>query len=267
MERQLLIDALAAEILQSHSFNFQTFEEAKHTISIGNDSIQYTYDRLSLTVYSHSLTKDEHSYLVRKLRTDYTKLFSREDEKRRKEYGVLLSFISLNDNLAEFLIQKEVRPDFVLSGDQCIGIEVTEFTTQTDSVMATICNQNFGKGLSAEAIENNAVRKHGQKAKNYYFHDIEGTVAIGAGLQDINHNKAIYAEEVITKYKKYKSEFGKYDEFIILCDARMTLGVTSQRDAKDVVDIAKEKCELQNCTICILYFDTLCCPQLETFVI
>lgn len=267
MVRQALIDTLASEILQSHSFNFQTFAEAKHTISLDNRSIHYTYDRLSLTVYSHSLTKDEYSYLGRKLRNDYAELFSREDEKQRKEYGVLLSFVSLNNNFADFSIQKEVRPDFVLSGHQRIGIEVTEFTTQTDSVMATICNQNFGKGLSAEAIENNAVRKHGQKAKNYYFHNIEGTVAIGAGLQDINHNKAIYAEEIITKYNKYKSEFDKFDEFIILCDARMTLGVTSQWDAKDVVDIAKEKCELQNCTICILYFDTLCCPQLATCVV
>ena len=267
MERQLLIDTLAAEILQNHSFNFQTFAEAEHTISLGNGTIHYTYDRLSLTVYSHSLTKDEYSYLGRKLRTDYTKLFSKEDEKQRKEYGVLQLFVSLNNNFADFSIQKEVRPDFVLSGHQRIGIEVTEFTTQTDSVMATICNQNFGKGLSAKTIENNAVKKHGQKAKNYYFHDIKGTVAIGAGLQDINHNKAIYVEEIITKYEKYKSEFSKYDEFIILCDARMTLGVTSQWDAKDVVDMAKEKCELQNCTLCILYFDNLCCPQLETFVV
>lgn len=264
MERRSFIDALAAEILQNHSFDFQTFAEAKHTISLDNGSIRYTYDRLSLTTYSHSLTKDEYSYLCQKLRTDYTKLFNREDEKRTIEYGVLLSFISLNGKFAEFSIQKEVRPDFVLSGHQRIGIEVTEFTTQADSVLEAICSKYFGKGMSAETIESNAVKKHGQKAKNYYYHDINGTEAISAGLQDIRQNKAIYAEEIITKYEKYKSEFCQYDEFIILCDARKPIGVTSQRDAKEVVDMAKEKCELQNCTICILYLDDLCCPRLET---
>ena len=135
MERRLLVDTLASMILQNHSFSFQTFAEAKHTISLDNGAIHYTYDRLSLTVYNHSLTKDEYSYLGRKLRTDYTTLFSREDEKQRKEYGVLLLFVSLNDNFSEFSIKKEVRPDFVLFGHQRIGVEVTEFTTQDDSIM------------------------------------------------------------------------------------------------------------------------------------
>ena len=133
--------------------------------------------------------------------------------------------------------------------------------------MAAICNQNFRKGLSAEAIKNNAIKKHGAKAKNYYYHDLKGTTAISAGLRDINHNKEIYADEIITKHAKYKAMFHDFDRFIILCDARRVHGIESNWDAKDVVDMAKEKCDLQNCTICILYLDNLCCPQLETFVV
>lgn len=267
MERQSLLDTLSERILQEQSFDFQTFAEAKKTISMDEGAIQYTYDRLSLTVYNHSLTKEEYSYLRRKLRSACELCFNREDQKQLREYGVLLSFISLKSDLLDYSIQKEVRPDFVLSGQKKIGVEVTEFTTQTDSVLAAICNQNFGKGLSAEAIETNALRKHGEKAKKYYYHDIKGTVAVGAGLQDVNLNKEIYSDEVITKYEKYKNEFHRYDQFIILCDARMVLGVTSKWDAKDVVDIAKRKSNINNCTVCILYCDNLSCPQLETFVI
>lgn len=267
MERQLFLDSLVEMILQNHSFNFQTFDEAKQTISMDNGAIQYTYDRLSLTVYSHSLTKEEYSYLARKMRSGYDLRFTREDRKRREEYGVLLSFLSLNNEFSEYSIQKEVRPDFVLSGQQRIGVEVTEFTTQTDSVLAAICNQNFGKGLSANDIKSNAIRRHGQKAKNYDYHEIKGTVSIGAGLQDIKQSKEMYADEVITKFEKYKTEFSRYDKFIILCDARMVIGVTSEWDAKDVIEIAKRKNSITNCTVCILYYDNLCCPQLETFVI
>lgn len=267
MEKQILLDTLAQTILQNHSFNFQTFDEAKQTISLNNGEIQYTYDRLSLTVYSHSLTTEEYSYLRRKMRFEYDLRFTREDQKRRAEYGVLLSFLSLNKEFSDYSIQKEIRPDFVLSGSKCIGVEVTEFTTQTDSVLAAICNENFGKGLSANDINSSAIQRHGQKAKNYDYHEINGTVSIGAGLQDVSRNKEIYAEEIIKKHQKYKTEFHRYDQFIILCDARMVIGVISEWDAKDVIDIAKNQCNMSNCTVCILYCDSLCCPQLETFVI
>ncbi len=267
MEKQILLDTLAQTILQNHSFDFPTFAEAKQTISMDNGKIQYTYDRLSLVVYSHTLTKEEYSYVGKKLRSDYRLFFSKEDQKQREEYGVLLSFISLNNDLWEYSIRKETRPDFVLSGKKRIGIEVTEFTTETDSVLTSICNQNFGKGLSAEEMKSNAIQKHGKKAKRYDFHEICGTVVVGAGLQDINRNKESYADEIITKHEKYNTDFHLYDSFIILCDARKVIGVTSKWDAIDVVNNARRKSPISNCTVCILYCDDLYTPQLESFVL
>lgn len=267
MENQVLIDTLSQTILQNHSFDFRTFAEAKQTITMDGGRIQYTYDRLSLVVLNHTLSDEEYTYLGKKLQNDYHNLFSREDQKQRSEYAVLQCFISFNSELSDYSIQKETRPDFVLLGKQRIGIEVTEFTTQADSVLAAICNQNYGKGLSAQEIKSNAITQHGQKAKIYHYHENNGKVMIGSGLQNLGCNREIYADEIVKKYNKYKDEFQHYDKFIVLCDARWVLGITSEWEVNDVIEKAKESCEMSNFTVCILYSDELSHRKIATFVL
>ena len=121
--------------------------------------------------------------------------------------------------------------------------------------------------MSAQEIKSNAITQHGQKAKIYHYHENNGKVMIGSGLQNLGCNREIYADEIVKKYNKYKDEFQHYDKFIVLCDARWVLGITSEWEVNDVIEKAKEGCEMSNFTVCILYSDELSHRKIATFVL
>lgn len=262
-----VLDLVVDRIIKNMSFDFDNFNDAVLTISVSVEpEISITFDRLSMRIYSHNLEKEDFSYVRSHLRSRYQNEYSRDEQKTRKEYDVLLDYFLLRTEYASYIISKETRPDFVVSGTQKIGIEVTEFTTEIDSVMAAISNQNFGQGKTAKEVYDNARLRHGAKADRYSYKMIAGSATIGTCTFNVAHKQQIYADEIIKKYHKYCNDFGKYDEFIVLCDARYTINVTSFWDSKDVIDMAKEKCNsLSGFTVCILRQNSLCKNEIDTF--
>lgn len=188
------IEELANKILEQQSFKIPSFREAKMTITVQKHYC--TFDRISLCVYSHNLSSEEHYAFGNILTQKFESPHSREEQKTRIEYGVLFHLIILQNIYTDFIITKQERPDFELIGNkkEKIGIEVTEFTTERDSVISRISKQNFGKGFSALELKDVAIKTHGSKAKDYEYYDLGNSIAIGTGM--IN---------VIDQHKRYRT--------------------------------------------------------------
>lgn len=262
-------DLVADRINENMSFDFANFKDAVMTITVDAEpEISITFDRLSMRIYSHNLQKEEFSYVTTRLRNRYMNTHSRDEQKTRIEYDVLFDYCLLKPEYASYVITKEIRPDFIASGARTVGIEVTEFTTEVDSVMAAISNQNFGQGKTAKEIHEIARLRHGSKADRYSYKMVAGSATIGTYTFNVRSKQQIYADEIIKKYHKYCNDFGKYDEFIVLCDARCTISVTSFWDSKDVIEMAKDKCNsLGGFTVCVLRQNSLCKNEIDTFVL
>lgn len=262
-----VLDLVVDRIIENMSFDFDNFNDAALTISVNVEpEISIRFDRLSMRIYSHNLPKEDYSYVISHLRSRYQNERSRDEQKTRAEYNVLLDYFLLRPEYASYVISKETRPDFVVTGARKVGIEVTEFTTEIDSVMAAISNQNFGQGKTAKEIYENARLRHGAKADRYSYKMIAGSATIGTCTFNVRSKQQIYADEIIKKYHKYCGDFEKYDEFIVLCDARYTINVTSFWDSKEVIEMAKEKCSsLRGFTVCILRQNSLCKNEIDTF--
>ena len=262
----LEIENIANEILMKHSFSFASFEEAKEMISFRGG--QYCFDKLSLCVYSHDLIPDDYSKLGRVLTSGYAERFDREAEKTRQEYATLFHLIAIHGQYADMEISKKVRPDFELSGYEKIGVEVTELTTPQDRVLATISRQNFGRGKSAEEIREHAIKKHGAKANDYQYLDLEGTIAVGTELFDVLQKHKQYADEIIKKFNLYKEAFHLYDKFVILCDGQGAMCLTTEEDSKEILALAKNKVpDMQGFTVHILRTDGSGKCMLDSFEI
>ena len=262
-----MLDLIVDRIMENMSFDYASFSEAVLTITVeAAPELKLTFDRLSMRVYSHNLEDEDFSYVIKNLRRRYQEERSREELKAMAEYNVLLDFFLLHQEYNAYKIAKETRPDFVLTGDSKIGIEVTEFTTEVDSVLTAIANRNFGQGKTANEIHESARLKHGSKADQYSYRMIAGSASIGAPLNDVRANKCLYADEIIKKYIKYCGAFSEYDEFIVLCDARYSINVTELWDSEEVIEIAKEKCSsLSGFTVAVLRQNPLCQLEVDIF--
>lgn len=240
IQNEQCIIALAEEIIKQQSFRYKTFDEAKTLIEMDNKTCEF--DRLSLRIYSHNLSTEEYRVLCKQMRLKHDLAFSREDQKAISEYGILLDYLQLKSSYSGMEISKQIRPDFHLRGaSSYIGIEVTELTTPEDSVLKSISKQNFGIGLTAKEIQENAIKKHGKKAKEYSYYDLGNTTAIGSGVFDCFYKKSKYAAEIIKKYDLYRDMVNCFDRFIILCDAREPVSVTHKIDSDEIIQIVKSK--------------------------
>jgi len=249
-----ILDGLAVQILARHSFELTSFPSAKAEIFIHGDvPIEYTFDRLSLCVYSHNLDKESYSYLGKQLTEQYETTYSREEYKCRREYGVLFHFMEASPEYQNLNVTKKERPDFCLTKTQKIGVEITEFTTERDSVMTAISKQNFGQGKSATEIKQNAFARHGSKAGAYNYFDFGNVAGVDSGMFDVLVKKKTYASEVIKKYDLYQEMLPSFDEFIILCDAQYTICVNDKVDSAEVAEIVrKARPDACGFTLCIL---------------
>jgi hypothetical protein len=262
-----ILDCVVDSIMSNLNFEYTNFQEAALTITVNAvPEIRLSFDRLSMRIYSHNLEDDDLSYVIRNLRRRYQEERSREELKARAEYNVLLDFSLLHQEYTAYKTAKETRPDFVLTGDSKIGIEVTEFTTEVDSVLAAIANRNFGQDKTANEIHESARLRHGSKADRYSYRMIAGSASIGAPLTDVRASKCLYADEIIKKYNKYCGVFSDYDEFIVLCDARYSISVTELWDSEEVIEMAKDKCSsLCGFTVAILRLNPLSQPEVDIF--
>lgn len=238
-------DCLSDAILSQQSFCFSSFEEAKATISM--QAAECCYDRISLHIYSHNLSPEEFSLLEKALAAKCEERLEKEDQKSRKEYGVLLHMMLLDECYERARIIKKTRPDFVLENERGKnGVEVTEFTIPEDKVLYVISKNNFGQGKSIDEIKRDAVEKHGQKAVEYRYFAEDGINVVSRPMFDTIAQQAQYADEILKKYTSYKASFLEYDRFIILCDGRYAACLSSKSDSENIFSLAKEK----NATMC-----------------
>lgn len=161
------IEKLALKMLALHNFSYASLTDAKKTVRFGG--FEHCFDALSLCEYSSTLNSRQKSKLGQYLNEHFIKLDS-DKRKCRDEYEVLFHFLQLASYpYRDFLIRKEVRPDFVLEGNTKVGIEVLEFTTSQFAIMKNIANRNFGKGKTVEEIHRAAREKHGEKAEQFDY--------------------------------------------------------------------------------------------------
>lgn len=249
------LDELVDDILRRQNFNYRNFREAEKTFVVCEEpNIEVTVDLLSMFFCSSTLEDDEESYVRAKLRERYQLERTREDWKALEEYYSLRQFMCVDPRLLAFAITKEIRPDFVLAdGSKKVGIEVTEFTTKQDSILAQIGNDFLPKAETPRELLGMAYRKFKTNACRYSYGRTAGKVSVSRPLYDMRENRKHYAAEVINKYRKYHKEFAAYDAFIVLCDARGCLDVTEHWESEQIINLAKEKCkELHGFTVCIL---------------
>ena len=248
------IKYFAEEMIKKQSFLCSSFAEAKDIIKISDKFIEY--DRITLIDYSHNLCADEYKLFLRELcRLGKEKNVSREEEKMLKEYYALFYYVQ-NNSLMATKIQKETRPDFVLTLENGSrwGIEETELTTPNDKVLGAIMRDFSGTKLTEEEIKRRAIEKHGEKANNYQIRKYGKTLTIGSGMFSINSRKELFAQKILTKYIKYKGMIDEFDKFVILCDAIQGYEVTSQQDVEDIFDLIYDKISHENVEISILAF-------------
>lgn len=230
---------LANMISSQQSFDYETFEKAKATQKAGR--LNCEFDRMTLYIYSHNLTADEYELLKSLLRAKLSEL-NRENQKKISEYDALLAYLQYKTDYIGSAIQKCVQPDFCLSnGIVNVGIEITQFTTEQESVQMAIARQNFGRGKRAKEIQENARKMHGTKANEYKYFDIDGTAIIQSGLFDCSSRKYKYADEIKKKYDIYNGQFDKFNHFILLCDGRLATCLSYKKDSDDIIKIVKEK--------------------------
>lgn len=245
---------LAQKMIALHNFSYASLADAKKTVRFGG--FEHCFDALSLCEYSSTLNCRQKSILGQYLNEYINKLDS-EKRKCRGEYVVLFHFLHLSSYpYRDFLIRKEVRPDFVLEGSTKVGIEVLEFTTSQFAIMKNIANRNFGKGKTAEEIHRAAREKHGKNAEQFDYLNLGGVTAVSPkGLTDEDQKMQKFSEDLFAKWQKYKEMISGFDEFIVLCDARFA-GFSDKEDCDSIMEMLELlDPNITGMTICFLYYE------------
>ena len=195
---------------------------------------------------------------IKELREDVSKYdpqkCNNDEKKLRIEQERLLRFLEDEScSYSSYDIIKKVRPDFVLMGERRVGIEVLELTTEKEKVLERIAFEDAIIGKTIDQVRKTAFEKHGEKAKSYNYYDIGSSVSIGTGLIDIDKNKEHFSCQIKKKYEKYQDIITEFDEFIILCDARNRIEITSNHDMNDVVQMITQ---VQGVCIVIIWGDS-----------
>lgn len=257
------LDKLIVDILKEQNYEYCNFMDAKKTFCIdGTEGKIITIDRITLFIYGSNLEWNDLNYVRGSLYERYTGVCTREEGKKWHEYYSLLRFLLVKQSLLPFDIKKEERPDFVLTHEKKkIGIEVTEFTTKKDSILRRIC-ESVCLAAKTESpkteceLRKIARQKYGGAADEYIYRTITGVLAVSRKVYRMDIGINHYAKLVVNKYRKYRSQIARYDEFIILCDARNCLEVTEKRDSQKVVELAKmTERRLEECKVCVLRVD------------
>lgn len=234
----MLIEQIAKMMLESHCFEFNSFRQAKELICLNEKFVEY--DRLTLIVYKHNLTKEEYSLLCKNL----SKLYdykNYEHERTRKEYVSLYNFIRAS-HMTINTIAKQEHPDFVLllENGERYGIEVTEFASGVSKIPHSVLRDYSESSLSEKEIEKSVIEKHGAKAKNIKVYKDRNKLQVYSGSFSITENKENFSKLIIKKSTKYKDVINDFDRFILLCDACDGLDITEEKDVGDIFDMIKE---------------------------
>lgn len=84
---------------------------------------------------------------------------------------LLINYLLATNQYRDFVIEKTIRPDFLLrKGDVCIGVEITELTTQTLKVLGQINRKYNNSEFNCEEVKRLAIKEHGKKAEEYEYY-------------------------------------------------------------------------------------------------
>lgn len=223
-------------ILNTHHYNYKSFEEAKICYKTENGHV-IIYDAMSLFVYYHSMDKQLYLEFNNELNKQYHSNFDDEDKKKQKEYEILLLFFGIHREFENSMLMHITRPDFdvIVKTGESLGIEVTQLILEEDSVQNAIMRECFGRNLSAEEIRTAAIKKHGSKAKKYQYSELGGTACITSPLKTDLPEYKMYAQKIVLKLEKYRNIKDTYDRFIVLCDGRHPIFISSKYDTEQII--------------------------------
>ena len=250
------ITTMAKDYINSHSFDFASFSEAKYKLSYTIESSEKViiYDRLSLCIYSRNLLHEEYRQFSQDVRSFY-KPPNNDYEKRRIEYAKLFYYYWCKPKFSDYIITKTERPDFLLQkGSHTIGIEVTQLTTPYEKVMGKISLLSE-KGLMADELKLKAIAKHGQKANNYQYNNFADKAAVGTNTLHPDKIRELHVQQIIDKYKDNESNIKNYSDFIILCDAQDGITYTSENDIADLQGMLSQYLFSTPFSLAILWLD------------
>jgi len=233
-----IISTLAEKMLESQSFEYQSINEAKATIehAYRNKTLCITYDKLSLFIYSHNLTQRQYWILGQHL-NKWFDTHNNEAQKMRIEYGILFQYALLHPEFQQANIIKELRPDFIVKlNGKNIGIEVTRLEKESDNIASKIISEHTKPGMKANEILAIAFRKHGSKVKEYEIIELEKDVFAIHHIESMLISANEFVGKIEKKILKYRGIARNFDEFIVLCNAQKGITITSESDAKNMID-------------------------------
>lgn len=250
---EFLIKQLAEEVVNSQSFNYKTFAEAKDKASVSD--YWCAYDKMTLLIFKHNFPSDLRKCFFENIETLLLDKLSKEEKKRRNELVSLYFFIKNNDKYSDYEITKCEKPDFVLiKNNKKVGIEVTELIMPEDKLVNVIMDDYSDSSYSTQEIKSRIQRKHGKKVKDFSVYSLSGKVAVSGPIKNVDTNKNRFVEKAIEKYNKYKNDISSFDEFIILCDERgVVIEIIDDNDITDLIEGIKSKNIIKNVTISFLY--------------
>lgn len=231
------IEKFAIEIFKSYSFDINFFHEARTKVEmyIENEIKYIEFDKTCFGIYKSNLSQEEKKQIF-KIVSMLWKDKNSEIIKERNERFTLFNYMLINFELQKYKIKKESRPDFVLEDEnQKIGIEVTRLTNEQFEVAKVILAE-ASENISLEQFRKVAIKRHGKKAQDYRYHKINEKFAISSGGYSCDEMIKEYVNEINKKYKKYKDDLGKYDKFIILCDATAPIELTEEQEIDNMIN-------------------------------
>lgn len=253
-----IIENIADKMVENQSFKLISFNEARATIEqpFRTKTLSITYDRLSLCIYEHNLTRRQYRELGNSLRK-WLESHNSEEKKARIEYGILFHYILLHPELGSAHISKEVRPDFIIEAEgKTIGIEVTRLEKESDNIMTHIISNYVKPGLKANEILAMAFKHHGYKAYEYELLEFDNNVVAIRHIERMLISTFEFVDMIGKKIEKYKTIAQNFDKFIILCNAQHGITITTEKDALNLIEDAIEKFSDHNMNIAILYYSS-----------
>ena len=231
------IGKIAEDYINSQSFGYSSFSEAKYTLSFGLFVRKFiVFDRLSLCIYEHNLSHDEYELFCKERNRLYIPR-NNDYDKCRIEYGILFHYLICKPTLADYIVTKTERPDFELKkGEHSIGIEITQLTTPYEKVMDRIVSMS-GKGISVDELKTKAEARHGKKANDYNYHNINGTSVVGTKTLRPDNIREMFVQQILNKYGLYETKIEEYNDFVILCNAQQGITITEAWEADEIHDM------------------------------
>lgn len=240
------LELIADLLKQRFSFDYDTIDNARQIVRAGIYS--YEFDATTLLPYDCNLNNSEGERLDELIKPFYMKMKGEDREaykelcERRTLHYFLLCAPEIYRNCT---IKKSERPDFILTGERRVGIEITKLTTEYDEELFTLAKEINENGLRQEEEVKKHIERHHKHIKDRVaLLDIAGKTNVSSGFHPLDSIRKHFAEEIKNKHDKYCDDIAQFDEFIILGDAASGSGleISEKEDVQEVIDYLLHIC-------------------------